>query len=170
MSKPVLQSDVISCIIYIRGRKVILDYHLARLYEVETRVLNQAVKRNIDRFPLDFMFELTDKENKILMSQNVISSWGGRRKLPLVFTEQGVAMLSGILRSKKAVIVNVAIMRAFVKLRELMTEHEEINAKIEKLESKYDKKFLVVFEAIKQLVQKKDEPRKSIGFKIHDKE
>jgi len=170
MSKPVLQSDVISCIIYIRGRKVILDYHLARLYEVETRVLNQAVKRNIGRFPLDFMFELTDKENKILMSQNVISSWGGRRKLPLVFTEQGVAMLSGILRSKKAVIVNVAIMRAFVKLRELMTEHEEINAKIEKLESKYDKKFLVVFEAIKQLVQKKDEPRKSIGFKIHDKE
>ncbi len=170
MSKPVLQSDVISCIIYIRGRKVILDYHLARLYEVETRVLNQAVKRNIDRFPLDFMFELTEKENKILMSQNVISSWGGRRKLPLVFTEQGVAMLSGILRSKKAVMVNIAIMRAFVKLRELMTEHEEINAKIEELESKYDKKFLVVFEAIKQLVQKKDEPRKSIGFKIHDKE
>jgi len=112
MNEPVLQSEVLSSIIYVRGRKVILDYHLARLYDVETRILNQSVRRNIDRFPPDFMLELTDKEHKILISQNVISRWGGRRKLPLVFTEQGVAMLSGILRSKKAIHVNIAIMRA----------------------------------------------------------
>jgi len=149
-----------------------LDFHLAAMYEVETRALNQAVRRNAGRFPDDFMFQLNNDEYKSLMSQNVISSqsdgvpgWGGRRKLPLAFTEQGVAMLSGILRSEKAVKVNIAIMRAFVKMRELIDENKELKKKLDDMESKYDQQFQVIFEAIRQLIEKKNEPRNPVGFK-----
>ncbi len=170
MSNTIIPSEIISNIFYIRGKKVILDYHLAALYEIETRVLNQAVRRNTNRFPSDFMFELTDEEYQNLISQNVISSWGGRRKPPLAFTEQGVAMLSGILKSNKAIQVNIAIMRTFVKLREMMIENKELQSKIEEFEKKYDNKFLIVFEAIKQLVDKKNQPRKVIGYKVQNKD
>ncbi|MCF8374341.1 MAG: ORF6N domain-containing protein [Bacteroidales bacterium] len=165
--------EIFSQIFFFRGKKVILDFHLAAMYEVETRTLNQAVKRNVIRFPDDFMFQLTDKEFQCLISQNVISSytgeipgWGGRRKLPLAFTEQGVAMLSGILRSKKAVNVNIAIMRAFVKMRELIDENKELKKKLDEMESKYDQQFQVVFEAIRQLIGPKNKARRPIGFKL----
>src|SRR5205814_3479813 len=125
-------------VFFIRGEKVMLAQHLAELYGVPVRVLNQAVKRNIKRFPADFMFQLTKEEFKHLKSQIVISSWGGlRRATPYAFTEQGVAMLSSVLRSERAVAVNIAIMRAFVKLREVMATHKDLASKIESLESKY---------------------------------
>lgn len=120
----------------IRGHKVMLDSDLARLYEVETRILNQAVKRNIERFPEDFMFQLTEEEWKLfnLKSQFATSSWGGIRKLPYVFTEQGVAMLSGVLKSKRAVDVNIQIMRTFVKMRQWAIENKEISQRLSELE------------------------------------
>lgn len=153
-------------IMLIRGEKVMLDTHLALLYGVETRTLIQAVKRNIDRFPKDFMFQLTDAEFDGLKSQNVISShWGGRRYAPYAFTEQGVAMLSSVLRSNQAVHVNIEIMRAFVRLRQLINSHTELKAEIKKLEKKYDKQFKVVFEAIHQLmVPVEQKNKRSIGF------
>lgn len=151
-----------------------LDFHLAAMYEVETRTLNQAVRRNASRFPDDFMFQLSENEFQNLISQNVISSggdgipgWGGRRKLPLAFTEQGVAMLSGILRSEKAIKVNIAIMRAFVKMRELIDENKDLRKKLDEMESKYDQQFQVVFEAIRQLIEKKNEPMEPIGYKVN---
>jgi len=153
-----------------------LDFHLASMYEVETRALNQAVRRNLQRFPDDFMFQLSENEFQNLISQNVISSsgdgipgWGGRRKLPLAFTEQGVAMLSGILRSEKAVNVNIAIMRAFVKMRELIDDNKGLKKKLDEMESKYDQQFQVVFEAIRQLIEKKNEPRETVGYKLNKK-
>lgn len=142
-----------------------LDFHLAALYDVETRVLNQAVQRNIERFPEDFMFQLSDNEIKNLTSQIVTSSWGGRRRSPYAFTEQGVAMLSGVLRSEKAIKVNIAIMRAFVQMRELIGQNKELKKKLDKMENKYDQQFRVVFEAIRQLIEKKNEPRDPVGFK-----
>jgi len=135
-----------------------LDSDLATLYGVETRALNQAVRRNLDRFPGDFMFELTRSEFEVLMSQIVISkisARGGRQKVPLVFTEQGVAMLSSVLRSKQAIEVNIAIVRAFVKLRALLDTNKELGKKIDQLESKFlahDQQFKAVFEAIRQLM------------------
>jgi hypothetical protein len=124
-------------IFMIRVQKVMVDSDLADLYRVPTKVFNQAVKRNLKRFPKDFMFRLTAKEMKILRSQIVTSSWGGRRTLPYAFTEQGVAMLSSVLNSEHAVQVNIAIMRAFVKLREILTTHRELAEKIADLENKY---------------------------------
>lgn len=118
----------------IRGYKVMLDSDLAHLYEVETRVLNQAVKRNIERFPSDFMFQLTKEEFNNLISQNVTSSWGGLRKLPYAFTEQGVAMLSGILKSTRAIEVNIQIMRVFVKMRQWAIENKELSERLTELE------------------------------------
>ncbi len=156
---------ITSQIHFIRGKKVILDYDLANLYGVELRVLNQSVKRNSTRFPLDFMFSLDKIEFENLKSQNVISSWGGRRTLPYAFTEQGVAMISGVLRSEKAVQINIIIMRAFVKMRELIDENKDLKAKLDELENKYDKQFQVVFEALRKIIVKENEPRKSIGFK-----
>ncbi len=177
MNELVKPKEIISQIYFIRGLKVMLDFHLAGMYEVETRVLNQAVRRNLQRFPDDFMFQLSEKEFQNLMSQNVISSigdaipgWGGRRKLPLAFTEQGVAMLSGILRSEKAVNVNIAIMRAFVKMRELINDNKGLKKKLDEMESKYDQQFQVVFEAIKQLIEKKNEPGKPVGYKHYKKQ
>lgn len=157
--------EIQQCILFIRGEKVMLDAHLAILYGVQTKVLIQAVKRNVDRFPIDFMFQLTQGEFEDLRSQNVTSSWGGRRYLPYVFTEQGVAMLSSVLHSKQAVQVNIEIMRAFVRLRQLTESHKDLRQKLQSLEKKYDKQFKVVFEAIHQLMMPPVPPKKrSIGF------
>lgn len=143
----------------IRRQKVMLSTDLAELYGVEPRVLVQAVKRNIERFPKDFMFQLTHDEFRNLKSQIVTSSWGGvRRATPYAFTEQGVAMLSSVLRSQRAILVNIAIMRAFVKLRQLLATHKQLAQKLEALERKYDRRFRVVFQAIKQLMQPPDRP------------
>ena len=155
-------------ILLIRGEKVMLDKDLARLYRVETRALIQAVKRNMERFPEDFMFQLTKKEFHILMSQNVTSSWGGTRKLPYAFTEQGVAMLSSVLKSKRAVLVNIQIMRAFTKLRQMLLTHKDLRRKIESVERKYDQRFKVVFEAIRQLMTPPEKPSRRIGFHRDD--
>jgi len=143
------------CILLIRGEKVLLDSDLAKLYGVETRTLTQAVNRNVERFPDDFMFRLTAAEFVILRSQSVTSrsSWGGRRYPPYAFTEQGVAMLSGVLRSKRAVQVNVEIMRTFVRLRAMLASHAQLGRKLRALENKYDEQFKVVFDAIRTLME-----------------
>jgi len=157
-------------ILWVRGQKVMLDRDLASLYGVKTRVLVQAVKRNIERFPEDFMFQLTSDEFEILRSQSVISrQWGGRRYPPYVFTEQGVAMLSSVLRSKRAVRVNIEIMRTFVRLRRMLASHEELARQLDALEKKYDAQFRVVFEAIRQLMKPPEPKRRRIGFKIEEK-
>lgn len=150
-----------------------LSNDLAELYGVEVRALVQAVKRNIDRFPADFMFQLNEKEYDSLKSQIVISSWGGaRRARPYAFTEQGVAMLSSVLRSKRAIQVNIAIMRAFVKLRELLESNEELNRKftavIRRLAT-HEKYFKVVFDELKKLTTPPTSVRRSIGFTTDDK-
>ena len=170
MTKALLKTENIATqIFFIRGEKVMLDFDLAALYEVETRALKQQVRRNMDRFPEDFMFELTQDEFDNLRSQIVTSSWGGRRYPPMAFTEQGVAMLSSVLKSKKAIQVNIAIMRTFVQLRKLMDTNKELAAKIEKLENKYDGKFQLVFDEIKKLIHEKNEPREQIGYKLKKK-
>jgi hypothetical protein len=153
-------------ILLIRGEKVMLDADLAKLYGVETRVLVQAIRRNIDRFPDDFTFQLSKEEFGNLRSQTVISSqWGGRRYPPYAFTEQGVAMLSSVLRSKRAVLVNVQIMRTFVRLRQILSSHADLARKLAALERKYDRQFKVVFDAIRQLMEPPTKPkRKPIGF------
>jgi hypothetical protein len=147
----------------IRGQKVMLDRDLAALYGVETRALNQAVRRNGDRFPTDFMFALTREEIRNL-SQIVISSKMKHAPSVLVFTEQGVAMLSSVLRSKRAVQANIAIMRTFMKLREMMATHKDLARKLDDLEKKYDEQFQVVFEAIRQLIAVEEKPKKRIGY------
>jgi len=152
-------------IYFLRSQKVMLSIDLAELYQVEARVLIQAVKRNLDRFPKDFMFQLTSNEFTNLKSQIVISSWGGlRRSTPYAFTEQGVAMLSSILRSKRAIQVNVEIMRAFVRLRKMLASHVELARKLASLERKYDAQFKVVFDAIRRLMAEPEIPKKKIGF------
>lgn len=166
-------------ILLIRGQKVMLDADLAALYGVETKALNRAVKRNTDRFPEDFMFQLTLKETEILRyqfgtsnlrSQSVISKEGrgGRRYLPYAFTEQGVAMLSGVLSSRRAVRVNVAIMRAFVRLRQMLATHAQLAQKLAELERKiegHDQQIRSIFEAIRQLMAPSVPPRRRIGFR-----
>ena len=148
----------------IRGEKVMLDRDLAALYEVETRALNQAVGRNRDRFPPDFMFELT-REEILGISQIVTSSNLKFSKRVTAFTEQGVAMLASILRSKRAVLVNIQIMRAFVRLRQMLASNAELSHRFDELESKYDHKFKVVFDAIHQLMSPPPVKRKPIGFR-----
>jgi hypothetical protein len=158
-------------IFLIRGHKVMLSNDLAELYEVEPRILVQAVKRNIDRFPEDFMFQSSQEEFSILKSQIVISSWGGlRRATPYAFTEQGVAMLSSVLRSKRAIQVNIEIMRAFVRLRRLLASHADLARKLEALEKKYDAQFKVVFDAIRQLMTPLETKRRPIGFRVEEPE
>lgn len=149
-----------------------LDFDLASLYDTDTRTLKQAVRRKIDRFPDDFMFVLTEEELKNLISQSVISSsgWGGLRQKPFAFTEQGVAMLSSILNTKKAIQVNIAIMRAFVFIRQYAVSHKDLTQKLKDLESKYDTQFKDVYEAINFLIQKdkiesQQKTRKQIGYK-----
>lgn len=157
-----------SSIFLIRGHKVMLSTHLAALYGVEPRALVQAVKRNRERFPSDFMFQLSPKEFANLKSQIVISGWGGsRRAAPYAFTEQGVAMLSSVLRSKRAVLVNIQIMRAFVKLREMLATHRALARKLAELEKRiesHDEEITGIFEAIRQLMEPPDKPSKRIGF------
>jgi len=154
-----------SRIFLIHGEKVMLSTHLAELYEVEPRVLVQAVKRNIERFPDDFMFQLSKAEFAHLKSQIVTSSWGGlRRAAPYAFTEQGVAMLSSVLRSERAVQVNIEIMRAFVRLRRMLTSHADLARKIAALEAKYDERFKVVFDALRELMAPEPKKKRAIGF------
>ncbi len=155
-------------ILEIREHKVLLDAHLAPLYGVPTKVLNQAVKRNLPRFPADFMFQLSREEFSHLKSQIVTSSWGGRRTLPYAFTEQGVAMLSSVLNSDQAVRVNIEIMRAFVRLRGIVASHADLSRRLDTLEARYDGQFKVVFDAIRQLMSPPDPPRKRIGFREDD--
>lgn len=164
--------NLVSLIYFVRGEKVLLSEQLAELYGVTVRALNQAVKRNIERFPDDFMFRLTREESNAILasrSQTVIMKRGQNIKyLPYAFTEQGVAMLSSVLRSPRAVEVNIAIMRTFVQLRRLMDSNRDLARKIEAMEKKYDEQFAVVFDAIKQLIAedeaRKAQPKRRIGF------
>jgi hypothetical protein len=155
-------------ILFIRGKKVMLDRDLAVLYGVETKYLKRQVRRNIERFPEDFMFKLSDAELKDWRCQNVTSNGGekqGLRYLPYAFTEPGVAMLSSVLNSKRAIIVNIQIMRTFIKLREILLTHKELREKIEAMEAKYDSQFEAVFDAIKKLLESPPEKAKrKIGF------
>jgi hypothetical protein len=147
---------------------VLLDKDLARLYGVSTSVLNKALTRNIDHFPPDFMFQLTKEEFSDLKFHFGTSSWGGTRKLPRAFTEQGVSMLSSVLKSKRAVQVNIEIMRTFVKLRQMLVTHKDLERKLAVLETKYDKQFKVVFDAIRALMKEEEKPKKKIGFQIKE--
>jgi len=171
--------NIVRLVFFLRGEQVMFDADLAKLYGVNTKALNQAFRRNKQRFPTDFAFQLSTAEYNDLKSQIVTSSaegsnlrsqivtstsHGGRRRPPYAFTEQGVAMLSSILRSSRAVEVNIAIMRTFVQLRRLMDTNRDLARKIEALEKKYHEQFTVVFEAIKQLIATPEEPRKQIGF------
>ena len=155
-------------ILLIRGQKVLLDADLAEMYDVETKALTRAVRRNLDRFPDDFMFRLTAAEFDDLRSQfGTSSAWGGRRYAPYAFTEQGVAMLSSVLHSPRAVAVNIEIMRAFVRLREMLSSNVELSRRLDTLERKYDAQFRGVFEAIRQLMAPPVTPKKSrIGFHV----
>ena len=160
-----------SKIFLIRKEKVLLNFDLAELYGVQTKHLVQAVKRNINRFPEDFMFQLSKEEFKILKSQIVTSSWGGRRYLPYAFTEQGVAMLSSVLNSERAINVNIAIMRAFVNMRKFLGSSEYLAKKLKQLEKETKEKFAehqqqisLIFEAIKELMTEKEKPKRRIGF------
>lgn len=159
-------------ILLLRGQKVLLDSTLAVLYGVETRVLMQAVQRNRSRFPPDFMFQLINQEVADLKSQIVTSSWGGRRKLPHAFTEQGVAMLSSVLNSPQAIRVNIEIMRAFVRLREMISTNKELAAKLDELERKvttHDKAIAGLFTAIRELATPvPPKPNRRIGFVVDD--
>jgi hypothetical protein len=147
-------------ILLIRGHRVMLDKDLAELYGVETKALTRAVRRNRERFPDDFLFELSDDEfNNLRRHFGTSSQWGGRRYAPLAFTEQGVAMLSSVLRSPRAVLVNVEIMRAFVRLRQILATHADLARKLDALEQKYDAQFKVVFDAIRQLMAPPPEPK-----------
>jgi hypothetical protein len=155
---------IAGCIYVIRGHKVMLDNDLAGLYEVETKILTRSIRRNIERFPSDFMFQLTKEEYENLRCQFGASSWGGRRYLPYAFTEQGLAMLSSVLRSKRAVAVNIAIMRTFVKLREILATNSALRRKIEAIERKYDEQFKLVFKILSEMVMTDEKPKKPIGF------
>ena len=157
--------NVARLVFFVRGERVMLDADLARLYGVTTGNLNKAVKRNQSRFPGDFMFQLSEKETESLIFQSGRSKGrGGRRHRPYAFTEQGVAMLSSVLNSKRAAQVNIAIMRTFVQLRRLMDSNADLARKIESLEKKYDEKFATVFAAIKQLIAPTEPAKKRIGF------
>jgi hypothetical protein len=158
-------------ILLIRGHKVILDSDLAELYGVETKVFNQAVKRNISRFPEDFMFQMNKEELEIWRSQIVTSNPAakmGLRRRPYVFTEHGVAMLSSVLNSERAVQVNIQIMRAFIRMRQLLASQKGLMQKILAMEKKYDEQFKAVFEAIRQLMIEEEKPKKRIGFTTTD--
>lgn len=157
-------------ILLLRGQKVMLDSDLAELYGVETRALTRQVRRNRGRFPADFMFQLTAQEFAALRSHFGTSrSWGGRRYRPYVFTEQGVAMLSSVLRSRRAIEVNIAIMRTFVKLRGLLATHADLARKLTALEQKYDHHFKIVFDAIRELMEPPEPKRRQLGFSVPEK-
>ncbi|MBI5217258.1 MAG: ORF6N domain-containing protein [Ignavibacteriae bacterium] len=158
-------------ILWIRGLKVMLDSHLAELYGVPTKRLNEQVSRNRRRFPDDFMFQLTGDEYESLRSQFATLKTGRgthRKYLPYVFTEQGVAMLSSVLNSERAILVNIEIMRAFVRLREILSTHKDLARKLEELENKYDSQFQIVFQAMKKLMAPPDPPKRRIGFVVEE--
>ncbi len=164
---------ILNKIYFVRELKVMIDSDLAELYGVETKVLKQQVKRNIDRFPEDFMFELTHDEFANLRSHFVTSSWGGVRYRPMVFTEQGVAMLSSILRSKQAIKVNIQIMRIFTKVRQMLTDNLSVRLEIEEIKKKLanqDKNIELVFTYLDELIEKQEvpKPHKQIGFRRND--
>ena len=169
-SNQIIPAEVVEKrILLIRGQKIMLSVHLADLYGVQTRVLNQAVNRNIRRFPHDFMFQLNSNEAEWLVSQNVIphrKHYGG--SLPYAFTEQGIAMLSSVLRSERAIQVNVAVMRTFVKLREILSTRKDLARKLDELEKKYDKQFAIVRKAIRELMEPPKEPKREIGFRVKE--
>ena len=163
----VSSSKVVQNIHVIRGHKVLLDSELAALYQVQTKALNQAVQRNVDRFPADFMFQLSASEFENWRSQIVTSNSRavmGLRRPPYAFTEHGVAMLSSVLRSKRAIAVNIEIMRAFTRLREVLSSHKELADQLAALESKYDRQFRVVFDAIRKLMIEPEPMSRPIGF------
>ena len=152
-------------ILLIGGQKVMLDSDLAALYGVTTKRLNEQVRRNLKRFPADFMYRLSREEIESLRSHFATSSsWGGRRTPPYVFTEQGIAMLSSVLNSDRAIQVNIEIMRTFVKLREMMSSHKDLARKLSELEKKYDGQFQIVFEAIRQIIAVEEKPKRKVGF------
>jgi len=155
---------VAQAILVLRGQRVMLDADLAVLYGVETKSLNRAVKRNAGRFPADFMFQLTSEELADLRYQTGTSRWGGRRYLPLAFTEQGVAMLASVLHSERAIRVNIEIMRAFVRLREMLASHASLARKLAELEKRYDAQFKAVFDAIRRLMKPQKARYRPIGF------
>ncbi len=163
-NKIVRVSGVEDMILIIRGQRVMLDRDLAELYGVTTGNLNKAVSRNLERFPEDFMFQLTRQELQNLKFHFGTSSWGGTRKLPRAFTEQGVAMLSSVLKSRRAALVNISIMRAFIKLREMLSSHKDLARKLDELEKKYDHQFAAVFSAIRQLMAPPPNKQRKIGF------
>jgi hypothetical protein len=175
-TKLILPDEIITSRIYlIRDKKVMLDHDLAKLYNVETKVLKQAIRRNINRFPDDFMFELSNQEFSILKSQIVTSSWGGSRYAPMAFTEQGVAMLSSVLNSDQAIMVNIQIMRVFTKIREILTDNLSVRIELEEIKKQllnHDKNIELVFSYLDELIEKHDnpKPRKSIGFKTSAKD
>ena len=157
--------SVETMIFTLRGQRVMLSPHLAELYLVEPKVLIQSVKRNIERFPEDFMFQLSSEEFTNLKSQFVTSSWGGIRRTPYAFTEQGVAMLSGVLRSPRAIEVNIEIMRTFVRLRRLLAGNAELAQKLDELETKTDERFKAVFDALRQLMTPPPSSTRKIGIR-----
>ncbi len=170
-----MEEKIVNKIYLIRDKKVMLDFDLSEMYSVETKQLKRQVKRNIERFPEDFMFELTRQEFKNLRSQIGTSSWGGTRYMPMSFTEQGVAMLSSVLNSQTAIEVNIQIIRVFSKMRELLLTNKDILLKLEQIEKKmikqdskmksYEKDIQIIFEALKELLNPPQEPRPRIGFK-----
>jgi len=170
MKELILVETIEQKIYLVRRHKVMLDRDLAEMYEVPTRRLNEQVKRNISRFPSDFMFQLSSEEADNLRSQFATSSsgHGGRRYLPYVFTEQGVAMLSSVLNSERAVQVNIAIMRTFVKLRQMLASNAELARRLAAMEKKYDTQFKVVFDAIRELMRPLEKPKRKIGFQRKD--
>lgn len=171
MSKELIPQEIIESKIFIvRGKKVMVDVDLARLYGVETKALKRSVKRNVYRFPLDFAFQLTEEESKNLRCHFGTSSWGGQRYLQYVFTENGVAMLSSVLNSRRAIEVNIQIIRTFTKIRELLNTHADLRRKLEEMEKKYDYQFKVVFDAIRDLISTPDKKTKRIGFTAKEKQ
>lgn len=167
MSEIVPVQSIVNKIYHFRGVNVMLDRDLAELYGVETKRLKEQVKRNIDRFPDDFMFELTKEEFEVLRSQNATSKMEGRggvRYLPYAFTEHGVLMLSNILNSEKAVKVSIQVIRAFSMLKQMLSTHEDLKKKIEEMENRYDHQFRIIFDAIKQLIEEDLKPKRDIGF------
>lgn len=168
----VTEEKIVEKVYTIRGVKVMLDKDLAEMYSVEVKRLNEAVKRNFTRFPADFMFQLTNEEWQNLKSQFATSSWGGTRKLPYVFTEQGVAMLSSVLNSETAIQVNIQIIRVFTKMKQAILDNKEILARIDKIEKKltqHDEELQAVFKALKKLLQPEPIKRKAIGFPYPNK-
>ncbi|MCH8318048.1 MAG: ORF6N domain-containing protein [Bacteroidetes bacterium] len=164
---------IVSKIYLIRGKKVMLDKDLAELYGVETKVLKQAVKRNIDIFPEHFMFELTEKEFSNLRSQIVTSSWGGQRYLPYVFTEHGVLQLANVVRSRRAKQMSIRIIEVFVKMQEMLLTHKDLLLEMEEIRKKVsgqDKKIELIFNYLKQFIKEQEKPRKRIGFRQNRKE